>query len=187
MLYRRMFVRAGAGLDGAGKARMAAIRERLAVLSTAFSQNLLADERDWVLALAAGDLAGLPDFLVQRSGGGGGRTRAGRPCADAGPVADRAVPAILAAPRVARGRLARLGGARCRRWGDRQPRHCRRDPRPAARTRGPSRLCQFRRLQTRARDGRHSGRGARPSDAGLAAGAGGGRGRCAGAGRDDAR
>ncbi|PKP74394.1 MAG: peptidase M3 [Alphaproteobacteria bacterium HGW-Alphaproteobacteria-6] len=65
MLYRRMFIRAGAGLDGAGKARMAAIRERLAVLSTAFSQNLLADERDWVLALAAGDLAGLPDFLVQ--------------------------------------------------------------------------------------------------------------------------
>ncbi len=44
-LYRRMFVRAGAALDAAGRSRMAAIKERLAVLSTRFSQNLLADER----------------------------------------------------------------------------------------------------------------------------------------------
>ncbi|WP_413870690.1 M3 family metallopeptidase [Albidovulum sp.] len=63
-LYQRMFVRAGAALDEAGRKRMAAVKERLAVLSTAFSQNLLADERDWVMALDPADLAGLPGFVV---------------------------------------------------------------------------------------------------------------------------
>ncbi len=63
-LYRRMFVRAGAALDEAGRARMVEVKERLAVLSTAFSQNLLADERDWAMPLAPADLDGLPDFVV---------------------------------------------------------------------------------------------------------------------------
>lgn len=63
-LYRRMFVRAGAALDGAARQRMAEVKERLAVLSTAFTQNLLADERDWALPLAEADLEGLPDFVV---------------------------------------------------------------------------------------------------------------------------
>jgi peptidyl-dipeptidase Dcp len=64
MLYRRMFVRAGARLDGAEAERMTAIKSRLAVLGTAFTQNLLADERDWVMDLAPADLEGLPDFVV---------------------------------------------------------------------------------------------------------------------------
>ncbi|SPH16912.1 Dipeptidyl carboxypeptidase [Defluviimonas aquaemixtae] len=63
-LYHRMFVRAGAALDEAARKRMSEVKERLAVLSTAFSQNLLADERDWALPLAEGDLEGLPDFVV---------------------------------------------------------------------------------------------------------------------------
>jgi peptidyl-dipeptidase Dcp len=63
-LYRRMFVRAGAALDDAGRRRMAEVKERLAVLSTAFSQNVLAEERDWVMPLSAADLEGLPDFVV---------------------------------------------------------------------------------------------------------------------------
>ena len=63
-LYRRMFVRAGAALDGAGRKRMAEVKERLAVLSTQFSQNLLADERDWFLPLEKADLEGLPGFVV---------------------------------------------------------------------------------------------------------------------------
>ena len=63
-LYRRMFVRAGAALDEAGRKRMAEVKERLAVLSTQFSQNLLADERDWFLPLAEADLEGLPDFVI---------------------------------------------------------------------------------------------------------------------------
>ncbi|MBC7141274.1 MAG: peptidase M3, partial [Rhodobacteraceae bacterium] len=63
-LYRRMFVRAGAALDVAGRARMAGVTARLAVLSTAFTQNLLADERDWAMPLSGADLEGLPDFVV---------------------------------------------------------------------------------------------------------------------------
>jgi peptidyl-dipeptidase Dcp len=57
------FVRAGAKLDDKGKKRLAAINEELASLGAAFSQNLLADERDWVLLLDEADLSGVPDFL----------------------------------------------------------------------------------------------------------------------------
>src|SRR5262249_27616931 len=54
------FRRAGAGLDAAGKARVAEIGERLASLGTAFSQNVLADERSYALVLETeDDLAGL--------------------------------------------------------------------------------------------------------------------------------
>ena len=63
-LYHQMFVRAGAALTGAEAARMAAIKERLAVLSTAFSQNLLADERDWFRPLGEDELEGLPEFVI---------------------------------------------------------------------------------------------------------------------------
>lgn len=54
------FIRAGAALEPAAKARMAAIGERLATLHTVFSQNVLHDEKDWQLVLAEGDLDGLP-------------------------------------------------------------------------------------------------------------------------------
>ena len=64
LLTRRGFVRAGAQLDGAEAARMAAVKSRLAVLGTSFTQNLLADERDWVMELAEDELDGLPDFVV---------------------------------------------------------------------------------------------------------------------------
>ncbi len=57
--------RAGAGLSGAARDRMAAIRERLAVLSTQFSQNVLTDERDFTMAIADTQLAGLPDWLLR--------------------------------------------------------------------------------------------------------------------------
>ncbi len=59
------FVRAGAALDDAGRIRMAAINTRLATLHTDFGQNVLHDEREWTMVLSAGDLAGLPDFVVQ--------------------------------------------------------------------------------------------------------------------------
>lgn len=62
-LYHRMFVRAGAQLTGSAKTRLPAVTERLAELGTAFSQNLLADERDWFMGLGAADLDGLPEFL----------------------------------------------------------------------------------------------------------------------------
>ena len=63
-LYRRSFVRAGAELTGAESDRMAAIMARLAELGTQFSQNVLAEERGWHMALSEEDLAGLPEFVV---------------------------------------------------------------------------------------------------------------------------
>lgn len=62
MLYRRMFVRAGAALEGADATRLTQVKSRLASLGTQFTQNLLADERDWMMVLD--DLAGLPDFVI---------------------------------------------------------------------------------------------------------------------------
>jgi peptidyl-dipeptidase Dcp len=62
MLYRRMFLRAGAALEGEESARLTEIKSRLASLGTEFTQNLLADERDWMMPLE--DLAGLPDFVI---------------------------------------------------------------------------------------------------------------------------
>jgi len=62
--YHLMFQRAGAALDPAAKAQLAAINERLATLGTSFSQNVLADEQDYALTLdGEDDLAGLPDFV----------------------------------------------------------------------------------------------------------------------------
>ena len=56
------FVRAGAALDFKGKQRLAEIAERLATLGTQFSQNVLADERGFMLVLdGERDLAGLPE------------------------------------------------------------------------------------------------------------------------------
>lgn len=62
--YRTAFRRAGAHLLPAAKKRLAEIGQRLATLGTAFSQNVLADERDTYIVLETeADLAGLPDFL----------------------------------------------------------------------------------------------------------------------------
>ncbi len=63
--YER-FVRAGAKLKGAERERLAEIKQRLAELGTAFSQNVLADEATFMLELRdEADLAGLPDTLRQ--------------------------------------------------------------------------------------------------------------------------
>ena len=64
VLYRRMFVRAGAELQGAASERLTAVKSQLAVLGIRFTQNLLADERGWFVELGDGDLGGLPDFVV---------------------------------------------------------------------------------------------------------------------------
>ncbi|MBK8740824.1 MAG: M3 family metallopeptidase [Betaproteobacteria bacterium] len=58
------FARAGALLPDAAKERMAGIIEGLAVLTTRFSQNVLADESAFELGLRdERDLAGLPDLV----------------------------------------------------------------------------------------------------------------------------
>ena len=61
--YHTLFVRAGAGLDEAGKKRLAEIGERLAALGTQFSQNVLAAENGFHLLLDEDDLDGLPDSV----------------------------------------------------------------------------------------------------------------------------
>jgi peptidyl-dipeptidase Dcp len=62
--YHTNFVRAGAKLDAEAKRKVAQINERLATLFANFSQNLLADEADYVLYLQnADELAGLPEPL----------------------------------------------------------------------------------------------------------------------------
>ena len=61
-LHHTRFVRAGARLTGPQKTRVAAINQELAGLFTRFSQNLLADETDYVLYLKTeAELTGLPD------------------------------------------------------------------------------------------------------------------------------
>ena len=60
-VYWNRFVRAGAKLTPEAKARVAQINQELSSLFTSFSQNLLADETDYVLYLTTdAELAGLP-------------------------------------------------------------------------------------------------------------------------------
>ena len=68
-LMHRMYVRGGARLDDANKARMEAIMVRLSELGTQFSQNVLKDEADWTMQLTEDDLEGLPPFLVDAARG----------------------------------------------------------------------------------------------------------------------
>ena len=64
VVYRR-FARRGAALSGADKVRLAQINQRLATLTTTFSQNVLADEEGaWLTLENPDDLAGLPEPLI---------------------------------------------------------------------------------------------------------------------------
>jgi peptidyl-dipeptidase Dcp len=84
MLSHRGFVRAGAALEGAADARMGEIKGRLAVLGTQFTQNLLADERDWFMELTEDDLDGLPDFAVEAMRAAGAEKGAAGPVVTTG-------------------------------------------------------------------------------------------------------
>lgn len=59
--YHLDFVRAGANLSEADRARFGEIVEQLAVLGTRFGQNVLADEQSTVFALTEAEVDGLPD------------------------------------------------------------------------------------------------------------------------------
>ena len=63
------FVRSGARLEGADRERLAEIDAELSSLGTRFSQNILADEHNWVMSLEKDDLAGLPDDLISTMAG----------------------------------------------------------------------------------------------------------------------
>ncbi len=58
------FVRNGSTLKGAKKERYAEIQKRLAELYTSFSNNVLADEENYVLFIDQTQLGGLPDSFV---------------------------------------------------------------------------------------------------------------------------
>ncbi|MEP1330534.1 M3 family metallopeptidase [Pseudophaeobacter sp.] len=79
MLTHRGFVRGGAALEGAQDQRMQAIKGRLATLGTEFTQNLLADERDWFMELSEADLEGLPDFVISAARAAGAEKGAAGP------------------------------------------------------------------------------------------------------------
>jgi peptidyl-dipeptidase Dcp len=79
MLTRRGFVRSGAQLDGYAADRLTEVKSRLSVLATQFTQNLLADERDWIMPLTEADLDGLPDFVVAAARAAGAEKDAGGP------------------------------------------------------------------------------------------------------------
>ncbi|TNC72997.1 M3 family metallopeptidase [Rubellimicrobium roseum] len=64
-LTHRGFVRSGARLEGEAVQRMKDVKARLAVLGTQFTQNVLADEREWFMPLSEADAEGLPDFVLQ--------------------------------------------------------------------------------------------------------------------------
>ncbi|MDD9978005.1 MAG: M3 family metallopeptidase, partial [Boseongicola sp.] len=71
MLTRRGFVRAGALLEGEARDRLKDVKARLAILGTKFTQNILAEERSWLMELSEDDLDGLPDFLISAARGAG--------------------------------------------------------------------------------------------------------------------
>lgn len=79
MLTRRGFVRQGALLAGEAAKELREVKARLAVLGTEFTQNLLADERDWHMVLDKDGLEGLPDFVVATAKAAGQEIDAGGP------------------------------------------------------------------------------------------------------------
>jgi peptidyl-dipeptidase Dcp len=79
MLTHRGYLRSGAALTGADETRMKEIKSRLAELGTAFTQNLLADERDWFMELSEADLEGLPDFVIKAARAAGAEKGASGP------------------------------------------------------------------------------------------------------------
>lgn len=56
--------RAGAGLDKAGRERLAQLHELQAEVETKFTQNVQDDEDSWAMVIEESDLAGLPESLV---------------------------------------------------------------------------------------------------------------------------
>jgi len=66
-LYYNDFAMSGANLDDAAKERYAAINKELSELYTRFSNNVLADEENYVLYLTKEQLSGLSESLINSS------------------------------------------------------------------------------------------------------------------------
>jgi len=63
-LYQKDYIRAGVDLSEENQLKLVKVTTRLAELGTKFSQNILAEEREWTLDLSENDLDGLPYDLV---------------------------------------------------------------------------------------------------------------------------
>ncbi|MGE0706084.1 MAG: M3 family metallopeptidase, partial [Vicinamibacterales bacterium] len=59
------FVRSGAKLSGADRARLSEVNQRLAALYADFRAKIMASEESWTALQAEADLAGLPESLVE--------------------------------------------------------------------------------------------------------------------------
>lgn len=78
-LYYTNFVRAGAALSPVAKAEVSEINQKLAVLFTKFSQNLLADESEQVVVIEKEeDLAGLPQSLKDAAANAAAKKKKGK-------------------------------------------------------------------------------------------------------------
>jgi peptidyl-dipeptidase Dcp len=64
-LYYKSFIRSGANLSMDSQRRLAEILEELASLTVQFSQNILAEEAEYMLLLDRDDLTGLNDNFIQ--------------------------------------------------------------------------------------------------------------------------
>ena len=149
--YHRAFVKAGAGLEPKAKKRMAAIAQRMSVLGTRFSQNLLADEQAFVMVLEGeSDLAGLPE-AVRAAAAQTAKERGhpGKHAITLGALLGRAVPAVFGQARSAREGLQGLDHARRQRRQDRQPQDRGRDPGAAGRAGAAAGLQDGGRLRAR--------------------------------------
>jgi Zn-dependent oligopeptidase len=136
--YHLDFVRAGAQLKGRQRDRLAAIAQRLAVLGTQFSQNVLGDEGRMdpaADASADGGRTGFHSRRCRRQGEGSGYRRALRHHFVA--LQRRAIPAICRGPGPARTTVPRLDRARRQRECPQQHRPHHRDAGAAGRTGWP--------------------------------------------------
>jgi peptidyl-dipeptidase Dcp len=168
MLYRRMFLRAGAGLDDAGKARMAAIKARLASLGTQFG------------AEPAGRRARLGDGARRPGRAAGFRRRFRGPGGGRGTGAEGhvvtlnrslIVPFLQYSPRRdLRQRAYEAWAARGANGGATDNRAIAAETLAARRAGGAAGLSGLRHLQAGDRDGADTGGGARSADAGLGTG-----------------
>jgi peptidyl-dipeptidase Dcp len=186
-LTHRSFVRSGAALEAGARDRLTEVKARLAVLGTSFTQNLLADEREWFMELAEDDLDGLPDFVVAAA------RAAGVEKGVSGPVVTLSrsliVPFLQFSPRRdLRERALRAWAARGAKGGETDNRGIAAET-LALRAERAALLGyeDFASLQAGNRDGGQRGAGARPADGGLGAGEARRRCRCRDPRGDDAR
>ena len=139
--YHLNFTRAGAGLQPEAKARLAAIDERLATLATHFGQNVLKDEKAWLMLMGEDDLDGLPDFFVASAARAAAeRGHAGRYAVTLSRSSIEPFLQFSARRESPRDRVSRLGRPR-REWRlNRQSRNRRRNAAPQGRAGSPARL-----------------------------------------------